>query len=80
MHEGRCHDYYIRHVSTRRLKTIKFKSGSKKRVEGSYAKDVVMCRLCEWKRKHGTCPYDLNIKAQSKVKPGQTILPGQKTL
>jgi len=42
-------------------------------------KDVVKCRLFEWKRKFGVCPYDSGIRSKlrtwvKRAPPGQTRL------
>lgn len=37
---------------------------------------IVMCRLPEWKKKKGTCPYDKNITS----KPHKKVIKGIKRL
>jgi hypothetical protein len=41
--------------------------------------DRVCCRLSEWKRKSGTCPYDKTIQSHAKSKKQLNKI-GQRTL
>lgn len=76
--EQKCSDYYDRHWS--RLGRAVVKGDKRKRIECNRVGTTRFCRLTEWKRKHGTCPYDSSIQTQSKPKAGQLLLPGQRTI
>ena len=41
----------------------------------SNSKSAFLCRLTEWKKKKGVCPYDPTIFSQGGVPKSQTILP-----
>lgn len=78
--EQKCSDHYDRHWNRFGSAVLKGKGIKRKRIECTRAGTTTFCRLTEWKRKHGTCPYDSSIQAQSKPKPGQLLLPGQRTI
>ena len=76
--EQKCKDCYDRHWS--KYSTTVLKGNKRRRIECNIVRTTTFCRLGEWKQKQGTCPYDSSIKAQSKPKPGQLLLPGQTTI
>jgi len=72
--ENKCHDYFIRHQSITRLGLQKVSTGQRRRIEKHSARDIVTCRLSEWKSKKAICPYDCNIKSCSQKEQGQSDL------
>ena len=65
--EHKCLDYYQHHICSRPKMKIIRENGLKRRMEGlTSSRTVICCRLVEWKKKIGVCPYDSSIHSTPK--------------